>query len=132
MSERKIMKELDVNLKLALSQEDIDDIMCWALEGGISYWCGRVKVEDRYLGKYAHEQISRGGKLLLWDFEDDLELCLDLDKLLNGIKLWAEDPVGCNCLEQVNNRLRIDCCNADEVVCDAIIQYALFGEIRYS
>lgn len=122
---------LKVEMEIVVSQEDIDDIMCGALESGITYWCSRAKVVGEYLGEYGHEQIARGGKLELHDREEDKVHTLDLEKLLNGIKLYAQNPVGCNCLEQVDGHLEIDCCNADAVVCDAIIQYALFGEVVY-
>lgn len=122
---------LKIEMNLDISQENIDDIVCGALEGGIIYWCDEAKVVGDYLGEYAHEQISRGGKLKLHDYDEDEVYTLDLDKLINGIKLYAQKPTGCNCLEQVNGHLEIDCCNADAMVCDAIIQYALFGEVLY-
>ena len=56
---------VSVTLEIALTQEDIDDIMCGALEGGINYWCNEVKVVGDYLGEYGSEQIARGGKLRL-------------------------------------------------------------------
>lgn len=119
-------------LEIALSTEDIDDIMCGALEGGINYWCCRAEVvEDKYLGEYANEQISRGGSLNLYDSEGDAVHLLTKEKFLEGIELWAKNPVGCNCLEQTDGKLRIDTCNADAIVCDAIIQYAIFGDVIY-
>lgn len=122
---------LKVELDMVVTQEDIDDIMTGALEDGITYWCDEAKVVGDYLGEYASEQISRGGKLMLYDYEAEEEHCLDLEKLLNGIKLWAKNPVGCNCLEHIDGKLTIDCSNADAEVCDAIIQYALFGDVIY-
>lgn len=122
---------LDVEMQIKVTSEDVDCIMTGALEGGITYWCDKAEPVGDYLGKYASEQISRGGKLMLHDFEEGEEHCLDLGKLLNGIKLWAKNPVGCNCLEQVDGKLVLDCCNADAAVCDAIIQYALFGDVIY-
>jgi hypothetical protein len=56
---------------------------------------------------------------------------LDLEKFRKGIELWTKKPVGCNCLEQIDGKLRLDTCNADAGVCDAIIQYALFGDIVF-
>ena len=120
-----------VEMEIIVSQEDIDDIMCGALEGGITYWCDRADVVGDFLGEYGHEQIARGGQLGLHDCEEDKVYTLDLEKLLNGIKLYAQNPTGCNCLEQVDGHLEIDCCNADADVCDAIVQYALFGEVMY-
>ncbi len=122
---------LKVEMEIAVSQEDIDDIMVGALEGGIAYWCDKAEVEGKYLGEYGHEQIARGGQLKLHDREEDKVYTLDLERLLNGIKLYAQNPVGCNCLDMVDGQLEIDCCYVDAVACDAIIQYALFGEVVY-
>lgn len=122
---------LDVKMQIKVTGEDVDDIMTGALEGGITYWCKEAKVVGDYLGEYASEQISRGGKLILYDYEAGNTHCLDLEKLLNGIKLWVKNPAGCNCLEHIDGKLAIDCCNADAEVCDAIIQYALFGDVIY-
>ena len=114
---------VSVTLEIVLTQEDIDDIMCGALEGGITYWCDEAKVVGDYLGEYGSEQIARGGKLRLH--------LLDLEKFKKGVELWAITPVGCNCLEQMDGKIRFDTCNADAIVCDAIIQYALFGTVVF-
>lgn len=47
------------------------------------------------------------------------------------VELWAITPVGCNCLEQMDGKIIFDTCNADAIVCDAIIQYALFGTVVF-
>lgn len=125
-------KFLNVEMPIRVTGEDVDDIMAGALDGGISYWCDNVEVLGRYLGEYASEQISRGEKLILHDVESEKDYCLGLQSVLNGIELWAKNSVGNNCLIQKDGKLMIDCCNADEIVCDAIIQYAIFGEVIYS
>lgn len=130
------LEVVKVALEIVLTQEDIDDIMCGALEGGINYWCDEAKVMGGYLGEYGSEQIARGGKLrlhLLEPFDkDDTEYYeLDLEKFKKGVELWAITPVGCNCLEQIDGKIRFDTCNADAIVCDAIIQYALFGDVIF-
>lgn len=122
---------IKVELEVELTQEDIDDIMCGALEGGIFYWARRVELIGDFLGEYMSEQISRGGKLIIYDRESEDKYELDLEKFKKGVMMWVANPVGCNCLEQVDGKLRFDCCNADAVVCDAIIQYALFGDVIY-
>ena len=124
-------KLLDVDMQIKVTSEDVDDIMAGGLDGGIIYWCDKAEPVGDYLGEYASEQISKGGKIMLYDFEEGEKYCLDLEKLLKGIKLWAENPVGRSCLEYMDGKLVIDCCNADAVVCDAIIQYALFGDVVY-
>ncbi len=87
--------EVHAEITARLTQKDVDDIMVSALEGGINYWCRRVVVQGKYLGKYASDQISRGGQLAVWleePFEDD-KTCymLDLDKFLAGFKQWLEN-----------------------------------------
>lgn len=121
-----------VEMEIILSQEDIDDIMCGALEGGITYWCRRAEVVGEYLGEYGSEQISRGGVLKLHDREAEKIYELTKEKFLKGVALWAKNPVGCSCMEQIDGKIKIDTCNADAVVCDAIIQYAVFGEVIYA
>ena len=36
--------KLKVEMEIVVSQEDIDDIMCGALEGGINYWCRKAEI----------------------------------------------------------------------------------------
>ena len=118
-----------VEKKINVTQQDIDDIMATALEGGITYWCNKATVVGDYLGEYASEQISRGGTLKLYDAEDDEVYELTLDKLLKGIEIAVRD----NCYSEYEwiNGNEIDCCQVDAEVADCIVQYALFGEIIY-
>ena len=121
--------DLEITKNLTVTAEDIDDIMCSALEGGITYWCAKATPVGEYLGEWANEQIARGGELVLYDAEDDEEYVLTREKLLNGICLayqhdyykdydWAVDG-------------KIDACNVDAEVSDVIVQLALFGEVVY-
>lgn len=126
--EPEIMK---VELEVVVTQEDIDDIMAGALEGGINYWCSKAEVVGDYLGEYASEQISRGGQLLLHDMEEDKTYTLDKNKFLSGLMMYLEKPHPYDILEEIDNKLRIDTCNADATVCDMIIQYALFDDVIY-
>ena len=51
--------EVHAEITVRLTQQDVDDIMVSALEGGICYWCDRVTVEGQYLCKYASEYWMR-------------------------------------------------------------------------
>lgn len=120
---------LMIKKEIKVTQDDIDDIMCTALEGGICYWCCRAEVVGDYLGEFASEQIARGGTLKLYDSEEDEVYWLNLDKLLNGIKLAYEgnyysDYDWCDGAE-------LDCCQIDAEVADVIIQLALFNDVIY-
>lgn len=121
--------EVRAEIVVQITQQDIDDIMVAALEGGINYWCSEASPEDgEFLGEYASGQISRGGTLLLYDFEEEAYRKLDLEKFLKGFKLWLEN--GGDQYGAVENG-EVDCCEIDAGCADAIIQYALFGEVIY-
>lgn len=122
---------MNIELKVVVNDEDIDDIMAGALEGGINYWCDEAKVVGNYLGEYASEQISRGGQLKLHDFEEEEDYILDKEKFLKGLKMYLEKPHPYDILEEIDNKLIIDTCNTDATVCDMIIQYALFDDVIY-
>ena len=132
MSEKKF--EVLVQIRAALTQQDIDDIMVSALEGGVHYWCRSVVVEGDYLGEYASDQISRGGRLTFWLYEpfDDgmASRTLDLDKFLAGFKMWLENArANCDVIDNVDGS--VDCGQIDAICADEIIQHALFGDVVF-
>lgn len=111
-----------------LSKTDIDDIMCSALEGGITYWCNKVDVvENEYYGEYAHEQISRGGSLRIHDYEEGESYILTLDGFIKGVALALEDGYG----EDWIANGAIDAGQIDAIAADVIVQFAIFGEVIY-
>jgi len=133
----RLQKEKEVDrvqavIQIVVTGADIDDIMVSALEGGINYWCDNARVDGKYLGEYASEQISRGGTLILHNMEEGRNgLLLTKEKLLQGIRMYAEQPEHSDIFEVVDHELHIDCGMVDADVADAIIQYAIFSEIIY-
>ena len=120
---------VEINKKYEVTSQDIDDIMVAALEGGINYWCRKVKVVGDYLGEYASEQISRGGSLILYDAESSDHWELDLEKLMNGIQKAIEDNWFDDYDWYVDGKL--DTIEIDAEVADTIIQLALFDELVF-
>ena len=127
------MNEIFVKFTVRVSNEDIDDIVSTALEGGINYWCYDAEVVGEYLGEYASDQISRGGTLKLYDAESDDVWELDKPKLLEGISKAITNGI---LLEYEwakfdNEIITLDTYQVDAEVADAIIQYALFGKLVF-
>ena len=120
--------QLKVSFTVDVKPGDIDDIMCAALEGGICYWCSKAEVIGKYLGKYAHEQISRGGSLLLHDAEEDARYELIPEKFMQGLRLFIEG--GHSDLVNIKNN-SIDPADFDADCADAVVHLALFGEVIY-
>ena len=130
MVERKVVETLFIRKSVEVTSEDIDDILCGAMEGGINYWCDRVEVMGNYLGRYASEQISRGGKLRFhveepFDDEDTEWYEMDQEKFLHGLQEWLNNYTDVSsCLYKGG----LDCGQIDGPMADSIVQYALFGE----
>ena len=124
MSEKKFT--VRPQIEVSLTQQDIDDIMVAALEGGINYWCRKAEVVGEYLGEAASDQISRGGILILHDAESAQTWKLTLGKFLNGVKLYFEQ--GCHVQVEDN---AIDTCDIDAGDADCIIQLAIFEEVVF-
>lgn len=120
-----------INIKTVVTNENIDDIMCTALEGGINYWCSRAEVIGDYLGEYASDQISKGGELMLYDSVGDDKYIITKDSILMGIEKYVNE-YDSNCLYFEDRKNRIDTCYIDAIGADVIIQYAVFGEVVYS
>ena len=99
-----------------ITDEEIVDLMDTALHG-IAYWCGEAQVLDKN-GKtfdgWTSEALSSGHDIRLWDTEK--WHTLTLDKLLKGLSM----------------RTSFDSEQYDADDGDAIIQYAIFGEIVYA
>lgn len=125
MDEKKF--SVHIEMDVSLTQQDIDDIMVTALGGGINYWCGSAKVvEEKRCSEWGHEQIARGGALILHDAESSDKWELNLEKFLTGVKLWLqnnEDRYGA-----VASDGTLDPGEVDAEMADLIVQYALFGK----
>ena len=112
-----------------LTDEDIDDIMCSALEGGVTYWCQRVIVVGEFRGEFASDQISREGSLMLYDRISGERFELTKEKFVEGFNKWYAE--GGDFYDAVQADGNIDCGMIDAGRADAIVQYALFGETVY-
>lgn len=124
----KKMHEISVGRTVKVTQQDTDDIMCSALDA-IGYWCRKAEVVGEYLGEYASDQISRGGSLILHDAESDDKWALTIHDFLKGVKLWLQnDDDRYKALQRDGT---LDTCEIDGEMADMIVQYAIFGEVRF-
>ena len=131
---------LTIRLEVEVTNQDIDDIMACALEGGINYWADEAEVVGKYLGEYGSEQIARGGELIIHLGEPieeagTMKYKLTKEKFMNGLRKYLNDPMKPYNIVEWDNKnyeYRLDTCQADAVVCDMIIQYALFDEIVFA
>lgn len=123
--------KVEVKFDVNVTQQDVDDIMCSALEGGINYWCREAEVVGDYLGEYASEQISRGGSLILYDAESGDKWELTQDNFKDGLHQFLIDFPN-NIEGDELNGYYIDPSNIDGCDADNIVQYALFGSLIFN
>ncbi|HCV03218.1 MAG TPA: hypothetical protein DG048_11265 [Pseudoalteromonas sp.] len=116
---------------IKLDVQDILDILCTAFNGGVEYWCEYVRGHggdtSRLPGKrnkvaYEYEWLAIGGSL---EIGVDGEVYTLTQKLLqDGLWKWFAS----NDCKLSFEKLR----NIDAGDADSIIQYSLFGELRYN
>lgn len=124
----------EIKLNVTVTEEDIDDIMVSALEGGITYWCREAEVIGERMGEgWGHEQIARGGGLRLYDAESGEHYELNREKFLSGLKRYLQNPLYDGTIELGTDgkKMILDCGMIDAPAADQIIQYAVFGDVIY-
>lgn len=134
------MKTYNVPVKLSvkITEEDINDIMVTAIEGGIGYWACLDNTSQEFENAPENEAVSETAARLLIDGktitffdeeEEDRPLEMNLDNLLDGIIKFFErgyDRCSAFCSDGT-----IDCTEIDSECADCIIQLALFDDIVY-
>lgn len=122
-----MIMEFEITRKVSVSDQDIDDILCTALEGGINYWVDSYRIKTNPGNcKYVSDVVSKGGTIEI-DVIDDETHELNLEKFQKGIEMF---------LNEYPNKIDVDCCidpgDIDACDADCIVQYALFNELVYS
>lgn len=105
----------------------IDEIMKIATSVATCDWCCEVKPVVKCLGTYDYEQISRNGKLVFYDRNQKDIYTLDLEKFLYGVKVACARSI----VLSYDEFSEEGGCHYSERIIDYIIQYALFGKIKY-
>ena len=106
-----------------ITDQLIDDTLCTALEGGINYWATSAEPETWPEGvQYASDAVTKGATVVITD-DDGATHRLDKAAMVRGIRAYCKaahtTPAGID-------DDPVDACGAD-----AIVQYALFGEVVY-
>ena len=107
---------------IKITEQDIDDIMITALEGGINYWCDSVEINYNPANKeYASEIIAYGGELRL--ILEGAEWVLTREMIIGGIDK-AMDHFQYDCFEKFMDEY-------DATTADVVVQFALFDKIVF-
>lgn len=154
---KEIAKEINPQITVKITKEDVVDILSSALYGGIRYW-GEVVPNDRHYeeaekwlrenavsdfddGTICYEEIIAqilfsGRSVTVRDVEGDRETWLSLSNLAIGIQTAFREGYysSYHWLAPVGDGFgewHLNTAQIDARVADAIIQLAVFGEIVY-
>lgn len=119
------MNTHELTLAIQLTDEDIDNMMSTALEGGVNHWVFEMVYpkDDDYKGAvWSSQALSKGATLLFVDEDGAHELTLA--KFLEGYQKWAVWR-----LKHHGSLPDVDCIDAEHA--DCIVQFALFDDIIY-
>lgn len=126
-------KNYEVNVSLVYTEEDIENLVVTALEGGIGYWAcldNDTPLWEKYDAAYPDEPCSIIATKMLLDNEylkfTDAETGeefegFDIRSLMSGIKLYIQSG------NPVSNTMD----DMDGESADMIWQYGMFGELVY-
>lgn len=126
--------ETTLNLNLTVTDEDIDDIMCSFVEGGVAcLWVSCVEPsEGAWKTDYVSEHVGHGGTMILKCEKG--KFAITKHTVVSGLKQYLERSLNDKAIVRGdhNNSLSLDTGYLDADAADSIIQYGLFGEIVYS
>lgn len=121
-----------MELKLNIPDSRIDDLICSAMEGGMTAQWARArrgKKPEGVMPEYLHQWPTRGGSVQVTDLEADEKKTYTLDRaaLKRGLAVMASLKQG----EGGHHFGDFMAENDDAVTGDVFIQCCLFGEILY-
>lgn len=121
---------ITIQRPVEITEERFEDLLCNALEGGVSYWAdtytsilppqeGDENIEFPHLA-FNHPNY----RIRVSDREDNGQsYTLNLEALKKGFEIWAKD-----CPYHFNNFLTED---DDAITADTFFQCCVFGEVIY-
>ena len=124
------MVDVAITITIAVTEQQIENTLCSALEGGSNYWCeirGYIHQEPTrqqpYAPSYLTTPLSPFGKLILFDKEEEKEMELTREKLIEGVRVMAQKYP-----KHFGDMMSEE---GDSTTGDVFLQCALFGEVIY-
>lgn len=145
---------LKPTIQVKITKEDVLDIICSAVNGGVGYWGATSANDEDYSEAKKHlveqgvdlkdvcyeevfAQILFDGKSLeITDIENGKKYFLSLEKLFIGLRKAIEEGYYSHYNWYVPEgdgfgEWQLNCCQVDSAVADIIIQFSLFGEVLF-
>lgn len=125
------MRKLTVTTIIDITDDFVEDVLCTCIEGGCINWINTADAiypngEPKELEEYDYDTrmyaLTHGGvlRMVTDDCGSTESIDLTLDMFLEGIKIYFE-----------KHGVELDAGNIDALRADAIMQYAILGELVY-
>lgn len=128
-----------VQIPVELDDEFFEDIICTAFEGGSNYWIGNIqvihpdgeKLKGTPLSTWIASAVNENRTIKILPREDTVTVILDKKRLIGGLEKWIMRHPSNVSLINENGKNGIDAGDIDADDADAILQYAVFGELVF-
>ena len=122
-----------INRRLEISDELIEDILCSAFEGGITYWANNISCEDKkdmekvggYKSEYLTKTKKKDAKLIIWTVDDEKPK-ITKKSIIDALQKMDTPEYK---YTKALSRILEQTYDADDA--DIVVQTACFGEVVY-
>lgn len=122
-----------INRRIEISDELIENLLCTAFEGGITYWADNVSCEDnkdmKKVGGWKHEYLTKtkkkDAKLIIHITIDD-KVSITKKSIIDALQKMDTPEYK---YTKALNRILNEQYDADDA--DIVVQTACFGEVVY-
>ena len=122
-----------INYTVPITDEMIEDILCSAFEGGITYWADNVSCKDnkdmQKVGGYKHEYLTKTKKKDAVMFIHTMEgekYKITKKSIIDGLQKMDNSEYGCT---KALKRILDETYDAYDT--DIVVQIACFGKVIY-
>ena len=122
-----------INRTVEISDELIEDILCGAFEGGITYWANNISCHDnedmKKVGGWKHEYLTKtkkkNAKLIIHTIEGG-QVTMSKKSIIDTLQKMDNPENG---YTKALGRILNETYDADDS--DIVVQMACFGEVVY-
>ena len=122
-----------INRRIEISDELIEDILCSAFEGGITYWANDISCEDikdmKMIGGWKHEYLTKtkkkDAKMFIHHFDEGY-VQITKKSIIDALQKMDTPEYK---YTKALGRLLNETYDADDA--DIVVQTACFGEVVY-
>lgn len=118
---------------IEVTSEDINDIMCSAMEGGVTtLWVHQFEAkEGTWNSQFPSEHVGNGGTVI-FHLGKDGDFEVTKQTLIDGFAKYIHTTNNLNFLYFDGRTIKVDTGQIDAIVADNIIQLGLFNSIEFS